>query len=155
MTVTPDRSSTTALGALPSQTGALARSDGGSLAQPTSHATFTGFKCGSCGSEDIQKLSVVYETGTSNIDARTTGSSTGLGIGRGGLGVGTAFNSSRTRGTQTTELAKRAAPPKRKAGAGWIVAGIIGALIATAFTGIIGFILVPALCAYLAYQGSR
>jgi hypothetical protein len=95
------------------------------------------YKCASCSTTDIQKLSMVYESGTSTISGTTTGTSTGVGIGRGGLGIGTAVNSSRTSGTQTTELAKRAAPPEKKFGAGWIGIGVAVGIVAMAIGGIV------------------
>lgn len=124
-------------------------------AGPRDFAPTGTFHCGSCASEDIQKLSMVYESGTSRIDARTSGTSTGFGVARGGLGVGTAFNSSRTRGTQMSELAKRAAPPKAKLAIGWIFIGLFGSFLVAALLGIGVAILFVALCGFLAFKGFK
>ena len=69
-------------------------------------------KCTNCGSDNIQKLSLVHESGTSTINTTTVGA----GVGTGGIGVGTA----KTSGTQATNLSARVAPPPHPQG---LVAG--------------------------------
>jgi hypothetical protein len=111
-------------------------------------------QCTSCGGADIQRLSLVYQSGTSDIQTTTRGSSTGIGFAGGGrLGVGTAVSSHKTRGTQMTELAKRAAPPAKSMAFGWVAIGIIAAIILSALNS--GFLAVLALagCGFLAYRG--
>jgi DNA-directed RNA polymerase subunit RPC12/RpoP len=63
----------------------------------------TGITCTNCGSEKIQKVSLVHESGTSTISATTMGAA----VGTGGIGVGAA----KTEGTQTTAISARVAPP--------------------------------------------
>ena len=58
--------------------------------------------CPACASLDVQKVLLVYSSGTNTILAATTG------IGAGGLGVGTTF------GVSQSQLAGRLAPPPRK-----------------------------------------
>jgi hypothetical protein len=67
--------------------------------------------CGACKSENIQKLSLVYEGGLSHAE----GKETGIGVGLGAGGVGTGIGSSKYKGTNQSLLSKNAAPPvKRK-----------------------------------------
>lgn len=114
------------------------------------------FQCTSCGSGDIQRLAIVYESGTSNIETTTHGSTTGVGIGSGGrLGVGTAASSHRTSGTQMTELAKRAAPPEQKTGLGWIAIGLIAAVVLAVIISWIVAVPVLAGFVFLARQGMQ
>jgi hypothetical protein len=67
-------------------------------------------ECSACKSDNAQKMSLVYETGISSLDGKSTG--VGIGVSRGGIGVG--VGSSKVKGTQQTELSKRAAPPAKK-----------------------------------------
>lgn len=67
-------------------------------------------QCSSCKSENVQKVSLVYESGISAITGKST--STGVGMSRGGLGVGVAR--SKIKGSQQTELSRKAAPPAKK-----------------------------------------
>ena len=69
-----------------------------------------GLQCSSCQCENVQKLSLVYENGIS--DLKGTQTSTGVGLSQGGLGVGVAR--SKIRGTQQTALSKKATPPTKK-----------------------------------------
>ncbi|TVT40240.1 hypothetical protein FNT36_12185 [Hymenobacter setariae] len=69
--------------------------------------------CPSCTSDNVQKLSILYELGTNDI--RTSSVTTGLGGGlsRGsGLGLGTAHTS--TKGTSQSKLASKASPPAKQ-----------------------------------------
>jgi F0F1-type ATP synthase membrane subunit c/vacuolar-type H+-ATPase subunit K len=68
------------------------------------------FNCPKCQSDNIQRLSVIFEGGLSDINTKTHG--TGVGVGRGGLGVG--FGSAKTSGTAQTAASKRASPPAKK-----------------------------------------
>ena len=65
------------------------------------------YECPSCHSENIQKLSIVYESGISDIN--TTSKGTAVGIGSGGLGIG--VGAKETKGTSQTAASQRAAPP--------------------------------------------
>jgi len=76
--------------------------------------------CPTCNSNNIQKLSLVFENGLSHIDTRTSGSGVGVGVGGGGVGVGLGFGGGRTRGTQMTATAAKAAPPQKRR-YGWFV----------------------------------
>jgi hypothetical protein len=65
--------------------------------------------CSSCQGQNVQKLSLVYENGISQVSGKAD--SVGVGYGNGfSLGMGT----SKIRGTQQTELSKRASPPLKK-----------------------------------------
>lgn len=111
------------------------------------------YKCGTCGATDIQKLSMVYETGTSTISTTTTGSTIGGGFGGGGLGGGGAKTRSSTSGQQTTELARRAAPPQKKLAFSWIAIGFFAGILVAALFGFPVMILFWGLCGYLAWRG--
>ncbi len=66
--------------------------------------------CQSCQSDNIQKLSLVYEGGLTQLDGKQSG--VGVGIGAGGLGFG--LGSSKLKGVNQSMLSKRAAPPAKK-----------------------------------------
>jgi hypothetical protein len=78
-----------------------------------------------------------------------------VGFAGGGFGVGSAVNTSRTRGTQMTEAAKRAAPPAKKPFVQIILLGLFLAFLAGAFisTTIAFLILIGAgAMAYFSYK---
>jgi hypothetical protein len=78
-------------------------------------------QCTKCNSDNTQRLEVVFEGGTQNIN--TTSNSAGAGIG-GSFGVGGIRTS--TSGTSQTSLAQKASPPLKK-GLMWpIIAMFIG-----------------------------
>lgn len=81
-------------------------------------------QCAKCTSSDITKLSLVYESGLSHINTRTSG--VGIGIGRGGIGVG--VGGGRTRGTQISTTAAKAAPPAKQRYGKRMTFGVILAL---------------------------
>lgn len=83
--------------------------------------------CPNCSSENIQKLSFVYESGLSHIETRTRGSGVGVGFGGGGLGVGVGVGGGRTKGTQISATAAKAAPPQRKKVVAAFIIALIGA----------------------------
>ncbi len=66
--------------------------------------------CDKCNSEDVQKLSVIFENGTHNIN--TNSRSTGIGIGSGGS-VGVMSGNTNTSGQSQTLLAQKVAPPSK------------------------------------------
>jgi hypothetical protein len=63
--------------------------------------------CGRCKSDNIQRLSSVYEGGISSINTKTK--SSGIGIARGGIGLG--LGRAKTKGTSQSAASLRAAPP--------------------------------------------
>lgn len=67
-------------------------------------------QCQGCGSEHVQKFSIVYDGGLSDINAKEAGM--GLGIGAGGLGLGAG--SSKIKGSHQSRLSQKAAPPEKK-----------------------------------------
>lgn len=71
-------------------------------------------QCTQCNSDNVQKLSLVYEQGTQNI--QTTGYTTGSGVGVGSGGLGVGFGSTRTTTTGKSQsiVAQKAAPPDKK-----------------------------------------
>ena len=74
--------------------------------------------CENCNSEHTQKLSIIYENGTSNISANSK--TTGVGFGGGGFGIGTA--STNTSGTSQSILAQKVSPPEKNS---YLLAGVI------------------------------
>lgn len=68
------------------------------------------FSCTSCKSDNVQRLSVIYEGGLSDVNTKSKG--TAIGFGRGGIGVG--VGASKTTGTSQTAASQRAAPPPKK-----------------------------------------
>jgi hypothetical protein len=67
-------------------------------------------QCQGCGSESVQKLSMVYDSGLSDINAKEGG--VGVGFGSGGIGIG--FGSSKIKGSNQSRLSQKAAPPEKK-----------------------------------------
>jgi hypothetical protein len=67
-------------------------------------------QCQGCGSENVQKLSIVFDSGLSDINAKEGG--VGIGFGSGGLGIG--FGSSKIKGSNQSRLSQKAAPPEKK-----------------------------------------
>jgi hypothetical protein len=78
-------------------------------------------QCTQCGSEQTQRLEVIYEQGTTTI--RTQSTSVGA-AGNGNFGAGTATTT--TSGIQQTKLASRAAPPQRKSKVGGVCLLLLG-----------------------------
>jgi hypothetical protein len=67
-----------------------------------------GISCTTCGSANIQHVSVVHENGLSHIDTTTRGNT----IGVGGYGAGGGVFSATTQGTRQSIASMRAAPPE-------------------------------------------
>lgn len=67
-------------------------------------------QCPQCKSDNVQKLSIIYESGTHQIN--TTSHTIGGGIGSTSGGVGTA--NTHTTGQSQSLLAQKSAPPKKK-----------------------------------------
>ncbi len=79
-----------------------------------------GLQCPECASDNVQRVSIVFESGTSTIQSRTAG----VGLVGGGLGVGGAT----TKGVQQTTLSQKLAPPSKhrmKTAIGLIIVGLI------------------------------
>ncbi len=67
-------------------------------------------QCTKCGSENTQRLQVVFDGGTHNIDTKSNSVSGGV---VGGF-MGGAVSSTSTSGTSQSTLAAKAAPPQRQ-----------------------------------------
>lgn len=80
-------------------------------------------QCDKCGSDNTQRLEVVFENGTSNINTRSH--SAGVGVG-GTFGVGGV--TTKTTGTSQTTLGGKAAPPPKKSYK-WAIISILFGLI--------------------------
>lgn len=78
-------------------------------------------KCPKCGSEDCQRLEVVYQGGTQNIN---TTSNTGA-VGFFG-NVGGTVASTKTTGISQSTLAQKSAPPQKEKFGAFIIMMIIG-----------------------------
>ncbi|MEO8199670.1 MAG: hypothetical protein ABI679_04030 [Gemmatimonadota bacterium] len=77
--------------------------------------------CPKCTSNEVRKLSMIYNEGLSIINAQT--STVGSGFGGGGAAFGSA--SSHTTGRQQTQLSKQASPPPKKPWLLWGFTAII------------------------------
>ena len=80
-------------------------------------------KCPKCVSEDCQRLEVVFEGGTQNIN--TTSRTSGAGI-TGGASMGGALAHTKTTGTSQSTLAQKASPPQKQKLGVFIVMIIVG-----------------------------
>lgn len=89
---------------------------------PNVYKGFLEMNCPKCGSDNCQRLEVVYDGGTQQIN--TTSRTAGGGIARGGVGGGAAHTT--TSGTSQSTLASKAAPPMKKGIGGFIVMIVIG-----------------------------
>lgn len=67
------------------------------------------FNCPSCHSENTQRLSVVYESGISDINTKSRGWIFGMGGGDSGVGITT----SKTKGTSQTAASLNSSPPEK------------------------------------------
>ena len=67
-------------------------------------------KCPKCNSENTQRLEVVYDNGTHDINTKSK--SSGIGFGRGGIGFG--LGSTKTSGKSVSGSAQKAALPSKK-----------------------------------------
>ncbi len=77
--------------------------------------------CPKCTSNEVRKLSMIYNEGLSIINAQT--STVGSGFGGGGAAFGSA--SSHTTGRQQTQLSKQASPPGKKAWLLWSFLAVV------------------------------
>ena len=76
------------------------------------------FACPHCQSTEIQRFSVAYQSGTSQINTKTAGIGMSL---SGKVGIGGA----QTKGQSQTELSRTTAPPKKLTYGIWIVCGFV------------------------------
>jgi predicted RNA-binding Zn-ribbon protein involved in translation (DUF1610 family) len=103
-------------------------------------------ECPGCGSTNVQTLAMVYQSGTSTVETTSrSGPQTfsGFSVGSGASWSSTSGTLSgattTTTGTSTTDLARKAAPP-RKATSGWLGIGCL-----TLLVGVGGGILIAAI----------
>lgn len=73
--------------------------------------------CPVCGSENIQRLSIIHDSGLFNVNLTTTGTSVGIGAGltvdgNVGGGVGISKSNSETSGRYQSNISKTVAPPE-------------------------------------------
>ena len=78
--------------------------------------------CLKCGSDNCQRLEVVYESGTQQIN--TTSRTVGGGVARAGVGGGAAHTT--TSGTSRSTLANKAAPPLKQSVGMFVIMVVIG-----------------------------
>lgn len=83
------------------------------------------FNCHTCHSENIQRLSLVYAGGLSQISSSQFGGGVGFGSRGAGVGLGTAVST----GTQQSSLSAAYEPPERKPIARWVLLYFFGFLI--------------------------
>lgn len=76
-------------------------------------------ECPKCKSDNTQRLEVIFDNGTQDINTRS--STVGTAYGRGGLGVG--GGSTKTTGQSQTKQAQKAAPPKKPSW--WVVVPLV------------------------------
>lgn len=67
------------------------------------------YACSHCGTDQTQRKSVIYSSGTSVIDSQSAGMAVGLTKG----GFVPVLGSSKSTGVQQTQLAQQVAPPER------------------------------------------
>lgn len=108
--------------------------------------------CSKCGSDNIQRLEVIYEHGTQDIN--TSSKTVGVGLGGGGLGVG--GGKTKTSGQSQSVMAQKAAPPAKKKMVFFIVMVIVGLIMASSFkenymVGLAGLVFL-ALGGFLSYK---
>ena len=87
-------------------------------------------QCPKCDSPNVQRLEVIYESGTYDINTETVGMIGGGGFsGVAGSLLGGAVATSKTTGTQQSMLAQKVAPPPKKKLSGLLIlVAIIGAI---------------------------
>lgn len=108
-------------------------------------------QCTKCNSDNTQRLEVVYENGTQNIN--TQSHSAGAGIG-GSFGIGGV--TTKTSGTSQTVLGERAAPPMKKSYKWPVISMIVGYFLLSSGGGIlaVGALLI-ATGGYFAYVAAK
>jgi hypothetical protein len=108
-------------------------------------------QCNKCGSDNTQRLEVIFDGGTQNIN--TSSKTAGAGIG-GAFGIGGAVTS--TNGTSQSVLAQKVAPPTKKPLKGAIIGFIIGSLFLGGGGGsIILGLAIMAAAGYIGYKATQ
>lgn len=82
---------------------------------------FEMINCSKCQSDNVQKLSLAYESGLSDVNTKTNGFSFG--------GAGLNFGGARTKGTSQTALSMRAAPPRKYSYIKPVLIGLLASVI--------------------------
>lgn len=72
------------------------------------------YKCPHCNSQDVKKLSLVYEQGTTSISMKSQSTSMGAGVFDDEVGGGIGTSSGTSAGIQQSALSQRIAPPPKK-----------------------------------------
>ena len=106
-------------------------------------------QCSRCGSDNTQRLEVIFDGGTQNID--TSSKTAGAGFG-GALGLGGAVT--KTKGTSQTALAQKAAPPAKRPLLWAIIGFVLGFLFLSNGAIVVGLVLlaITGFLGYKAYQ---
>lgn len=63
--------------------------------------------CPKCGSENVQKISLVRSAGITHVTSQHNSSGVGVGVGPGGIGVGVGKSQGTSRGVQQSEISKK------------------------------------------------
>lgn len=109
-------------------------------------------QCSECGSDNVQRVSMAFESGISTVESKTRG----VGLAGGGIGVGAA----KTKGVQQSALSQRLSPPRKK-GLKWAIISIIfGFIILGAASGggkLLGLLLmvIGGLMGYMAFRFNK
>lgn len=84
-------------------------------------------QCPKCHSDEWKSLSFLYQAGISVLNAKTSATGGGVGIGTGGVGVGVGGSTGKTTGALQSGLSTQAAPPAKpsKMPAGVIYWGLV------------------------------
>ncbi len=109
-------------------------------------------QCTKCQSDNVQSLSVIYESGTSQINTRSRTTGGGIGFGGGGLGGAVGGGRTTTSGTQQSHLAAKAAPPKKKPLSPAFIAVGIGLILVMAGLPAVFLIIAVAIGIFLGYR---
>lgn len=112
-------------------------------------------KCPDCGSENCQKLEVIYDEGTQNVSAtgRTRGMAVGLVGSHPAIGFGSATTT--TAGVSRSRLAEKAAPPAMRPVRNWFITGFVAFVVFSfmsdwaPWTWLVAPLAVLALCVYM------
>jgi len=86
-------------------------------------------ECPQCKSDNVQKLSIIYQLGTQKINTSSRSFGSGVGGGRGGFIGGFGSSSTTTTGTSQSLIAKMAAPPAKKTYVATVILFLIGGII--------------------------
>lgn len=71
------------------------------------------YKCPHCDSNDVKKLSLIYEQGTTTISVTTKSNTLGVGMLSDDIGAGVGMSSGTSTGIQQTALSQRITPPQK------------------------------------------